>query len=100
MVKDFEGIKKAAHSFFKDLFLALEENSIDANYYPLDLIPNLFQETDNFLLTASINMEELKKSLDGMDVDKAPGPDSFTARFFSTCWSTIKVDLLRMVRKS
>ena len=35
-----------------------------------------------------------------MEADKAPGPDGFTVRFFSTCWSIIKVDLLRMVKKS
>ena len=93
MVKYFEGIKKESHSFFK-------ENPIDENCYLLDLIPKLVQEIDNVLLTALIRMEELKKALDGMDADKALGPDGFTARFFSTCWSIIKVDLLRMVRKS
>ena len=35
-----------------------------------------------------------------MEADKALGPDGFTTRFFSTCWSTIKANLLRMVRKS
>ena len=100
MVKEFKGIKKAAHSYFKDLFSAPEEDPIDANCYPLDLVPKLVQETDNLLLAAPIRMEELKKSLDGMDADKALGPDGFAARFFSTCWSIIKVDLLRMVRKS
>ena len=84
LVKDFEGIKKAAHSYFKDLFLAPEEDPIDANCYLLDLVPKLVQETDNLLLTAPIRMEELKKALDGIDANKTPGPDGFTARFLST----------------
>ena len=99
MVKVFEGINKESHSYFKDLFSAPEEDPIDANYYLLDLVPKLVQQTDNLLLAAPIRMEELKKALDGMDVDKASGPNGFTARFFSTYWSIIKVDLLRMVRK-
>ena len=99
LVKDFEGIKRVAHSF-KDLFSAPKENPIDVNSYPLDLIPKLVHDADNLLLTAPISIEELKKTLDGMEADKAPGPDGLTARFFSTCWPIIKVDLLRMVRKS
>ena len=43
-------------------------------------------------------MNELKISLFRMKPDSAPSPDGFTARFFTTCWDTIKLDLLRMVR--
>ena len=35
-----------------------------------------------------------------MEADKAPGPDGFTPRFFKSCWTSIKDDLLKMVRKS
>lgn len=28
-------------------------------------------------------------------MDKAPGPDGFTGRFFATCWEVIKDDLMR-----
>jgi hypothetical protein len=45
-------------------------------------------------------MKEIKKSLDLMEADKAPGPDGFTARFYKDCWTTIKDDLLKMVQKS
>ena len=100
LVKYFEGIKKVAHSHFKYLFLAPEEDLIDANNYPLDLVPKIVQETDNLLLATSIRMEELKKALDDMDADKSLGPDGFTVRFFTSCWPIIKIDLLRMVRKS
>ena len=34
-----------------------------------------------------------------MEDNKAPWPDRFTAHFYKVCWPTIKVDLLRMVRK-
>lgn len=51
------------------------------------------------MLTAPISMNEIKEALDCMDLDKATGPDGFIARFYLTCWTTIKKDLLRMIRK-
>ena len=35
-----------------------------------------------------------------MKLDSAPGPDGFMARFYTSCWDIIKLDLLRMVRHS
>lgn len=100
MIKDFEEIKKVAHSFFKDLYTAPEEIPLDTNSYPLDLIPHLIHEVENRNLTASISLQEIKTGLDLMDADKAPRPDGFTMRFYKAYWSTIKDDLLKMVRKS
>eukprot|EP00253_Pinus_taeda_P022364 PITA_22364 len=100
VIKDFEGIKRAAYSFYHDLYSAPEEPAIDTQVYPIDLIPNCVQDSDNAKLIAPISMEELKDVLDSMEPDKAPGPDGFSVRFLLTCWSTIKKDLWRMVRKS
>lgn len=100
VVKDFEGIKRAAFSFFKDLYSAPDDQPIDPQAYLYNLIPFCVQDPVNNMLTAPISMDELKKALDCMEPDKAPGPDGFTARFLQSCWSTINKDLLRMVRKS
>eukprot|EP00253_Pinus_taeda_P014894 PITA_14894 len=100
VVKDFEGIKRVAFSFFKDLYSAPEDPPIDPQAYPYNLIPSCVQDSVNNMLTTPISMDELKKALDCMEADKAPGPDGFTARFLQSCWSTINKDLLRMVRKS
>eukprot|EP00253_Pinus_taeda_P034931 PITA_34931 len=100
VIKDFEGIKRAAYSFYQDLYSTPEEPAIDPHVYPIELIPKCVQDSDNAKLTAPISMEELKEVLDSMEPDKAPGPDGFSVRFLLTCWSTIKKDLLRMVRKS
>ena len=51
-------------------------------------------------LTTLTSLKEIKKALDLMEVDKASGLDGFTTRFFKSCWTTIKDDLLKMVRKS
>eukprot|EP00253_Pinus_taeda_P024961 PITA_24961 len=100
VVNDFEGIKRAAFSFFKDLYSAPDDQPIDPQAYSYNLIPSCVHDPINNMLTAPISMDELKKALDCMESDKAPGPDGFTARFFQSCWSIINKDLLRMVRKS
>eukprot|EP00253_Pinus_taeda_P012863 PITA_12863 len=72
VIKDFEGIKRAAYSYYQDLYTAPEEPAIDPHLYPLDLIPNCVQDSDNVKLTAPISMEEVKDVLDSMEPDKAP----------------------------
>ena len=86
MVKDFEGIKRAAFSFFKYLYSVPNDPPIDPQAYPYNLIPSFVQDSVNNMLIAPISMDELKKALDCMEPDKAPGPDGFTARFLQTCW--------------
>lgn len=100
MVKYFEAIKRLAHSFFKDIYSALEDSPIVSQVYLIDLIPHCVQDSDNIMLTAPISMNELKKALVCMESDKAPGPDGFIASFYLTCLPTIKKYLLRMVGKS
>lgn len=39
--------------------------------------------------------EEVEKIVKTMPMDKAPGPDGFTGRFFAFCWPIIKDDLMR-----
>ena len=100
LIKEFDGIKQAAHATFKDLFTAPVEDPIDVMAYPFDLIPNLISPEENNLLNASVTMNELKGIISIMKPDSSPGPDGFTTRFFSSCWSIIKMDLLKMIRHS
>ena len=85
LIKDFEGIKQAAHASFKDLYTAPIEDLIDTNAHPFDPIPNLIKQEDNNLLTTPVTMNELKEILSIMKPDSAPGPDGFTTRFFTSC---------------
>lgn len=61
VVKDFDGIKRAACSFFKDLYSAPEEPPIDPHAYPIDLIPKCVQESDNAMLTTRSVWTSLRK---------------------------------------
>lgn len=38
--------------------------------------------------------EEVEKIVKSMPLDKAPGPDGFTGRFYASCWHIIKGDFL------
>lgn len=39
--------------------------------------------------------DEILKIIKSMPLDKAPGRDGFTGRFFCICWTIIKVDFMR-----
>lgn len=85
IVKDFEGIKRATHSFFKDIYSAPENPPIDSQVYANDLIPQCVQDSHNIMMNALISMNVIKEAFDCMDLDKASGPNGFTARFYLTC---------------
>jgi len=85
---------------FKEIYTAPIEEPLDTTSHPFDLIPHLIKPKENNFLTAPITMNEVKDALSIMKPDNAPGPDGFTTRFFSSCWSIIKFDLLKMIRYS
>lgn len=45
-------------------------------------------------LEGPFSEEEVLRTIKSMPLDKAPGPDGFTTRFYVSCWSIIKYDLL------
>ena len=100
VIKDFSGIKEAAHSCFKNLYSAPDLDPVNPNIYPLLEIPSMINDDDNMMLNRPVSIREIKKALFKMDPDKAPGPDGFTARFYFACWDIIKKDLYRMVKKA
>ena len=100
VIKDFSGIKEAAHSFFKNLYTGPDLEQADPNSYPLSEIPNRINDDDNLMLNRPVSIHEIKKVLFRMNLDKAPGPDGFTVRFYISCWDIIKNDLYRMIKNS
>jgi hypothetical protein len=42
--------------------------------------------------------EEIKKYIDLLSTDKAPGSDGFTGTFFKSCWDIIKHDVMEAVK--
>jgi hypothetical protein len=63
VIKDFEGIKKVAHSFFKDLFTAPEADPLDPMSYPLSSVPELVGNDENQKTDSPNKHARDKKSL-------------------------------------
>jgi mannosylglycoprotein endo-beta-mannosidase len=42
-------------------------------------------------------VEEVWNAIKGMPLDKFPGSDGFSARFFVVCWDIIKVDVMAVL---
>ncbi|KAM0908162.1 hypothetical protein ACQ4PT_015617 [Festuca glaucescens] len=62
------------------------------NLYALDL-----PAVDTTALELPFLEAEIWEAIRALPPDKAPGPDGFTARFFQTCWSTVKEAIMRAV---
>lgn len=45
-------------------------------------------------LEVPFSEEEVEKTIKSMPLDKAPGPNGFTGRFYTTCWQIIKHDFM------
>jgi hypothetical protein len=80
---------EAVDSFFGELLSSSVDCpfSLDPDFLGIPSI-NLRQIDGEFI------MEEVWKAVKGMPLDKCPGPDGFSARFFVVCWDIIKVDVM------
>jgi hypothetical protein len=85
-----------ALQFFQDLYTA--DQSVDSH----DLIqlfePKNLGET-NGDLCREYSDEKISDALFQIGLIKAPGPDGFPARFLQKNWETMKVDVIRGVRR-
>jgi hypothetical protein len=80
---------KAVDSFFVDLLGTSMDRpfSLDLDYLGLPSI-------DLSEIDGEFTVEEVWNAIKGMPLDKCPGPDGFSARFFVVCWDIIKVDVM------
>ena len=60
LIKDSDGIKKAAMASFQELFTAPIEDPLDTISHPFDLIPSLIKPKENIYRTVPVTMNELK----------------------------------------
>jgi hypothetical protein len=85
-----EGKQQAVFDYFDGILGKAEEME-----YSIDLNMLGVQQHDLYVLEAPFSEEEVWATIKDMPLDKAPGPDGFTGRFYRTCWSIIKEDILR-----
>lgn len=68
--------------------------SLEQREYSLNLEAFYRQGQDLQELDTPISEDEVWDTIKNMPLDKAPGPDGFTDRFYRTCWQTIKNDIM------
>ena len=84
---------------FNAIYSADEVNT-PPNAALLELVPNLVKRNENNALMQRITLAELKSIVEGMEKDKAPGPDRFNARFEKVCWEIVHKYLFKMVLRA
>jgi hypothetical protein len=87
-------LEDLANDFYKELFSAQPELSVQEI---LDHVPVRVTAPTNDALDAPYTAQEVDKALAMMGVNKAPGPDEFTAGFFQTHWASIGSSVTNVV---
>lgn len=76
-------------------------NSLLGNQGPRECTLNLqafhHKEVDLSALDSPISEEEVWGVVKELAMDKAPGLDGFTGRFYKSCWHTIKQDIMQAI---
>ena len=95
VINNFDDIKFKASKHFKELYTT---QPVIEDVELLDLVPNAIKSKDNDTLKRVITLDEIKKAVDSMEDDRAPGLDGFMVQFYLICWHIIKIDLVRMIQ--
>lgn len=89
IVTSQEEKQQAALDFYDNLLGTAEHRD-----YTLDLHSLGIQQHDLGDLELVFSMEEVWSVVKDLPLDKAPGPDGFTGRFYKVCWDIIKEDMM------
>ena len=97
LLTNFEDVKIEATRHFNELF---KDQPTEDDSDLINLVPQAINNSQNDELTHNVTLEEIKQAIDGMEDDRAPGPDGYNATFIKLCWDIIKIDLFKMVSSS
>ena len=99
VLTSFQQISNEDVTFFQNLLGTTDPNVEEC---PQDLLAEILQfrlPTDAGLdLEKPVTAEEIKTSMLGINGEKAPRPDGFTAHFFKAAWSIVGDDLSKAVQ--
>ncbi|XP_010431135.1 PREDICTED: uncharacterized protein LOC104715426 [Camelina sativa] len=90
------GMEDTASHYFVDLFKRSDVRGVSQM---LQEVPSLITDTMNRSLTREIKESEVRKALFAMHPEKTPGPEGMKTMFFQRFWSTIKGDLVALVKE-
>ena len=89
LVTSQEDKQEVVLNFYDKLLGMVEERNFSINLDEIGVQP-----TDLSSLEDPFTEEEVWATISDLPLDKAPGPDGFTGRFYKSCWNIIKSDLL------
>lgn len=92
-VFDQKDKQEAVDQFYEDLL-----GTAEARDYTIDFAELGIQQHDLSALEVPFTEEEVWATIKEMPLDKAPGPDGFTGRFYKTCRNIIKEDVMSALR--
>lgn len=79
----------AVLNYYENLLGSAEERD-----YSIDLAELGVPQHDLSSLDSPFSEEEVWATVKDLPLDKAPGPDGFTGRFYKSCWNIIKGDVM------
>jgi len=84
-----EDKQEAVLQFYENLLGTADERD-----YTIDFAEIGIQQHDLSSLESPFTEEEVWATIKEMPLDKAPGPDGYTGRFYKSCWGIIKDDIM------
>ncbi|GAA0168908.1 reverse transcriptase [Lithospermum erythrorhizon] len=92
---DSEEIAASGVNYFKDLFTG---DTTSEEVELVDCIPSLVTSSDNEMLMAVPELEEVRRVVFSLNKDSVAGPDGFNGHFFHNFWNLIAMEVLAVVR--
>lgn len=90
-----ESIEHVATEYFQTLFNSSEAGEFEEalRYITVKVTPDM-----NEMLTRTPTDGEIKKAIDSINPDKAPGPDGMTSLFYHRFWEITAKEIIAMVK--
>jgi hypothetical protein len=89
VVTSHEQKQEVLHDFYSNLLGCAPQRRLTLKLEECHRAP-----IDLSALELPFTEEEVWDAIASLPSDKAPGPDGYTGRFYKTCWSIIKADLM------
>ncbi|CAA7031857.1 unnamed protein product [Microthlaspi erraticum] len=90
-----DGIERVATEYFQTLFTSSAPNNFsDALRYVTERVTH----TMNVALTKPPSNDEIKRAINEINPEKAPGPDGMTSLFYQKFWEIVAEDVICMVK--
>jgi hypothetical protein len=97
IIRGQAALKSEAASYFEKLYKANSELSLPKKISTASLYTNWVSEAEAADLFIPVTLSELKTTLSLLQKEKSPGPDGWTAEFFSHYFDLVGTDLLQMI---